>query len=135
MKQADDHKIESKTDPNSVYTGAPNSRPGFRKFMERASTVRSLLPPGWNVDKQKECEAFGMGDTFSSLKKKATKEGIINHYGVQQMPMQLRMLGETIYGRGPGGQDGTPMRKMMMSMESNARPAPGLVTSMINISH
>ena len=102
--------------------------------MEKVSATHNLLPPGWNAEKQKECEAFGMGDSFSSLKRKATKEGIIDHYGVQQMPMQLRMLGETIYGRGPGGQDGTPMRKMMMSMENNAGSGPGLVASMINMS-
>jgi splicing suppressor protein 51 len=134
MKQADDNRFENKTDSNSVYTGAANSLPGFRKFMEKASTARNLLPPGWNADKQKECEAFGMGETFSSLKKKTTKEEIIDHYRVQQMPMQLRMLGETIYGCGPGGQDGTPMRKMMMSMENNAGPTPGFTASMINVS-
>lgn len=37
--------------------------------------------------------------------------------------MQLRMLAEAVYRRGPDGSDGTAMRKMMASMETGESEA------------
>ncbi|KAH7117899.1 hypothetical protein B0J11DRAFT_441922 [Dendryphion nanum] len=119
MRQADDFKFEQKKDPRSVYSGAASSIDGFRRFITLASSRRGLLPTGWDAEKQKACENFGLesGD-FSSLKKKTSKEEIQGHYGNEKMPMQLRMLGEAVYGIGPMGQDGTQMRGMMAKMEN-----------------
>lgn len=45
------------------------------------------------------------------------KGDIIARYGNPQFPMQLRMLAETVYGRGVGGMSGAGMMGMMASME------------------
>lgn len=46
------------------------------------------------------------------------KGDVIEHYGDGRFPMQLRMFAEAVYGRGPGGSDGTMMRRTMAAMES-----------------
>jgi mitochondrial splicing suppressor protein 51 len=42
---------------------------------------------------------------------------LIDQYGDQRFPMQLRMFAEAALGRGPGGADGTEMRKMYVELE------------------
>ncbi|KAI0394398.1 hypothetical protein F5Y17DRAFT_458033 [Xylariaceae sp. FL0594] len=45
------------------------------------------------------------------------KSDIVEHYGGPRFPMQLRMFGEEVMGRGFGGNNAKPMRQLMMSME------------------
>lgn len=81
MRQQDAHKIQGTTTPNSVYTGAASSIVPFRAFLTRVENKRGYLPTWWNAEKRKACEEFGEnGGSFSSLKKKATKEDIMEHY-------------------------------------------------------
>ena len=54
---------------------------------------------------------------FQDLRCAVEKSDIIEQYGDPRFPMQLRMLAEAVYRRGPGGQDGTAMRKAMVAME------------------
>ena len=70
-----------KTTPKSVYTGALTSIVPFRQYLATAATRPNLLPPWWNAEKQKECEAFGESDAWSDLRKKTSKQDIINYYG------------------------------------------------------
>lgn len=118
MRQEDDYNMEGDVDEDSVYSGSPTSIKPFSKFLLLASSRPKLLPPWWNDTKKAECEAFSRSDNWSNLSTIVEKQDVIDHYGNQRMPMQLRMLGEAVYNRGPGGQDGTSMRKMMMKMES-----------------
>lgn len=46
------------------------------------------------------------------------------------MPMQLRMFGEQVFGAGPGGQNGTEMRKFQMMAEDGEG-----VASTLDMSH
>ncbi|KAF1954603.1 putative MYND domain protein [Byssothecium circinans] len=117
MRQADEFKFGGRRDPNSVYTGAPSSITGFREFISQATRV---LPPWWDTEKAKECEQFGENDGhFSTLKKKLDKATMIEEYGDERMPMQVRMLAEEVYGCPPAGSGpGTAMRQLMMAMES-----------------
>ena len=135
MRQEDNYIQEGNIDTNSVYSGAASSIEGFRKFLHLASSRTKVLPPWWNADKQKECEDLGQSETdWSTLKRKVNKHAIIDHYGDERMPMQIRMLAEAVYGRGPGGHDGTGMRRTMMSMEANDGVQGQSVMSMMSMS-
>ncbi|KAF2737373.1 hypothetical protein EJ04DRAFT_541889 [Polyplosphaeria fusca] len=118
LRQADVYNFEGHVDRDSVYAGNENSLKPFQRFLDLVSSRQGRMPPWWNADKQKECEKLGMDGGMYSLKNKMDKPAIIDRYGDPQMPMQLRMFGETIYGSAPGGQDGTMMRQIMMQAES-----------------
>ncbi|KAJ9663396.1 hypothetical protein H2201_005604 [Coniosporium apollinis] len=119
FRMEDHYNLEGEADRDSIYGGARDGRQGFRRFLSRAQSKRGLLPPWWSPEKAAECEAMGMRRSeWTSLASAIEKSDVIEHYGNPQMPMQLRMFGEQIYGRGPGGQDGTEMRKLMMMAEA-----------------
>ncbi|CAA9966956.1 zf-MYND domain containing protein [Pyrenophora teres f. maculata] len=134
MRQQDDDQMENKRAPNSVYTGAASSIEPFRKYLAQAATRPGLLPPLWTPEKQRECEAFGESSAWQDLRKKVTKAQVIQHYGDEKAPMQLRMLAEVVYGAGSLGQNGASMRAMLRSMESGG-PGGGMHASMININN
>ncbi|KAL5401092.1 hypothetical protein PMIN03_011814 [Paraphaeosphaeria minitans] len=110
MRQADDFQYEKRTTPPSIYTGAPSSTEPFRQYLDRATACQTLLPSWWDPKKSEECVAFGMNRAWSDLKKKVTKHEVIQHYGYEKMPLQLRLLAEVIYGRGTMGEDGSESR-------------------------
>ncbi|RYP73610.1 hypothetical protein DL771_003498 [Monosporascus sp. 5C6A] len=126
LRLADVAKIEGVVEPDSIYASATNDPlPGFRRFLDKASATGGLLPPWWNADKQRDCEDLGMssaGGGWTSLRKKIQKGDVTDHYGDAKFPMQLRMLAEAVYGRGPGGQDGSMARRMMAMQEAGALP-------------
>lgn len=118
MRVEDDYNLEGEADADSLYGGASSGLMGFKRFLRLAGSRPGLLPPWWNAEKQRECEAFGMGSSqFQSLRGAVEKSDIIEHYGDSTFPMQLRMFAEAVYLRGPGGQNGTAMRKMMAATE------------------
>lgn len=131
MRQADDLNLENKTTPGSIYSGASSSIEAFRKYLAKAAT-RQLLPPWWSPEKQKECESLGESGAWSDLRQGVSKEEMIQHYGDQKMPMQLRMFAEAVYGVGSMGQDGTFVRKQLMQMEQGGPNGGGLM-SMLNL--
>ncbi|PVH95180.1 hypothetical protein DM02DRAFT_618079 [Periconia macrospinosa] len=131
MRQEDDYKLEGEVANDSLYGGASTSIAPFRRFIRLAEKRPKLLPPWWNAEKKKECEAFGTKDKFSNLGYATEKQDVIDHYGNLKMPMQLRMLGEVVYGRGPGGQNGDGMRKMMVMMEKGE--GPNMVSSFLSL--
>ncbi|KAL8919230.1 MAG: hypothetical protein Q9208_006891 [Pyrenodesmia sp. 3 TL-2023] len=133
MRQEDNHALEGTVDKDSVYTGARDSTAGFRKFIQLASTRANLLPSWWSSEKQQECEKFGLGDDWSSLKRKVNKTATIQRYGNDTMPMQLRMFAEVVYKRGPGGSNGEAMRKSMMTMEKGGGRNGEQVISMMRL--
>ncbi|KAI9688608.1 MAG: hypothetical protein M1820_010228 [Bogoriella megaspora] len=118
LREADDYKFEGEVSEDSIYAGAPTSITGFHDFLQLAKTRGNLLPDWWSQYKEEDCENFGDNDQWSNLGHAVEKKDIQEHYGHNQMPMQLRMLAETVYGSGPAGQDGTSMRLMMKSAES-----------------
>ena len=74
-----------------------------------------------------------MGSDWSSLKRKTDKAAIIEYYGDDKMPMQLRMFAETVYKRGPAGSNGKGMRQMMMKMEESGGRDGEEVMSMMHL--
>ncbi|KAK3305123.1 uncharacterized protein B0T15DRAFT_567174 [Chaetomium strumarium] len=119
LRVEDDYTFDGDVDDDSLYGGASSGLAGFRRFLHLARQREDLLPPWWSDEKRRECEAFGMASSghFQDLRCAVEKGDIIEHYGDPRFPMQLRMFAEAVYGRGPGGQDGTLMRQMMVAME------------------
>lgn len=117
----DTYTLEGEAMEGSLYAGGPDGLRGFQKFLQTAATIQGLLPPWWDGEKKAACERLGMdASQWSDLRCAVEKSDIIEHYGDFQFPMQLRMLAEAVYGRGPGGSSGSGMRKMMASMEQGA---------------
>ncbi|KAM6508112.1 hypothetical protein FALCPG4_018000 [Fusarium falciforme] len=118
LRTEDDYTMEGDVDFDSLYAGNPDGLPGFRRFLSAAERRAGLLPEWWNAEKRRNCEMFGMDeDVWQNLKCAIEKSDIIEHYGDPQFPMQLRMFAEAALQRGPGGQSGTPMRKLMVARE------------------
>ena len=125
----DNYNLEGNADVDSIYGGARDGRQGFRRFLRLAEEAHGLLPSWWSQEKAAECETVGMGDGWSSLASAIEKSDVIEQYGNPEMPMQLRMFGEQVYGRGPGGQSGAAIRQLQMQVERGE-----MFTSMLDIS-
>lgn len=88
------------TNTIGLYNG-DNSLPDFRKFLDLAESRSNLLPPWWNKQKRKECERLAVSkDYWSNINYAVEKDDIVEHYKNPLAPMELRVLGEKIYGRG-----------------------------------
>jgi splicing suppressor protein 51 len=119
LRMDDDYKFDGEADTDSIYGGALDGRQGFQCFLRTAHRKRHLLPPWWSQEKAAECVGVGMKKgKWSDLACTIEKSDIIEHYGSPMMPMQLRMFGEQIYGRGPGGQSGASMLKLQKMAEN-----------------
>ncbi len=79
---------------------AEDPRPEFHRFLDLAESRKGLLPPWWNANKRKECERIAVSDNWSNINYAVEKSDIQEHYRNPLMPMQLRVLGEKIYGKG-----------------------------------
>ncbi|KAM5347036.1 hypothetical protein ACJ41O_010041 [Fusarium nematophilum] len=121
----DSYVHDGDVDEDSLYAGAPDGLAGFRRFLREVAAHPRLLPSWWTAEKQQECEEVGMkAGEWSDLRCAVEKQDIIDHYGDSRFPMQLRMFNEAVYGRAPGGSDGTAMRKMMAAMEGGGAGGP-----------
>ncbi|KAF9134110.1 hypothetical protein BGX30_012043 [Mortierella sp. GBA39] len=124
MRQHDDFTMEGLKEKDGLYGGANHSQAGFKRFLVKAEARQDLLPNWWFMGKAAaNCLRMGgglgaTGTEWSSLTRKVNKAAIIDHYANPKMPMQLRMLGEQIYQRGPGGQSGAQMIKLNMEVET-----------------
>ncbi|KAF3403106.1 hypothetical protein DPV78_004284 [Talaromyces pinophilus] len=118
LRMEDVYNLEGEADEDSIYGGAANGGRAFQRFLSLAQSRRGLLPSWWSEEKASECMRLGMRNSgWSSLSSAVEKSDIVEHFGDPVMPMQLRMLGEQVYGRGPGGQPGAGIVKMQMMME------------------
>ncbi len=140
----------------AIFEGVPTpssaaSSPltSLRAFLAKAQATTTgttnLLPAWWNPSNQQECEQLAQdGGDLGTAEQRAwlnmssapvvDKASVTARYGSPQMPMQLRMLAEAVYGRGLGGMSGTSMRKMMASMEAGgAGGMEGMVSSVVDL--
>ena len=130
LRVEDDYTLDGDVDEDSLYSGARDGLLGFRRFLQLAVSRRGLLPPWWGSINQQMCESLGMdASQWHDLRCAVEKSDIIEHYGDPRFPMQLRMFAEAVYLRGPGGVNGTPMRKMMVAMEQGEIGAEARVTT------
>ncbi|KAE8143738.1 hypothetical protein BDV38DRAFT_276818 [Aspergillus pseudotamarii] len=99
MKTEDQYTIEGEVDEDSIYSGQPDSRYGFRRFLRLVEQKPDLLPSWWSPEKANACVAYGLNkDNWSSLDCCAEKGDFIERYGDSTFPMQMRMFGEQICG-------------------------------------
>ncbi|KAG0270783.1 hypothetical protein BGZ95_001522 [Linnemannia exigua] len=118
MRQHDNFTVEGIKDKDSVYAGASHSQAGFKRFLVLAESRTELLPNWWFMGKAAaNCLRLGGGlgsdgTKWSLLSCKVNKAMIIDHYANPEMPMQLRMLAEQVYGRGVAGESCAEMLKM-----------------------
>lgn len=118
FRMEDNYNLSGDADSDSIYGGARNGLRGFQRFLRLAESKHGLLPAWWSPAKATECGNLGMrGSGRRLLACAIEKSDVVERYGTLTMPMQLGMLGEQIYGSGPGGQDGTSMRRLMMATE------------------
>lgn len=121
LRMEDNYKLEGNVDADCVYNGAPDGQQGFRRFLRLAEKRPGLLPSWWSQEKAAACVTVGRNGGWSSLSSMVEKGDVIEHYGDPNMPMQLRMFGEQVYGRGPGGQSGDGMRQVQMMLERGGK--------------
>ncbi|KAI0115537.1 hypothetical protein GGR51DRAFT_503334 [Nemania sp. FL0031] len=138
MRVEDEYTFEGDASVDSIYGGKPSGLSGFRKFLKKAESRNTLLPPWWNDEKKKACENLGMSkEHWQDLHCAVEKSDIIEHYGDPRFPMQLRMLAEIIIGRGFAGNDGSATRKVLMMMEGDGgnddSAPPGSVMTTIDM--
>lgn len=122
----DRYIFDNQVEPDSLRAGKTDGLVGFRRYLDRVQAVRkgALLPSWWSADKRKACETLGMDAAqWSSLRRATTKADIIDQYGDDKFPMQLRMFTEFVTGHSIGGTPGTAMRQAMMMMEGEG-PQP-----------
>ncbi|KAH7028734.1 uncharacterized protein B0I36DRAFT_245927, partial [Microdochium trichocladiopsis] len=120
LRMDDNEKFEDFREVDSIYAAKDND--GQKGF---------FLPSWWTAESRTACEGLGSTRGEWCLLDKVSKDGIATRYGDGRFPMQLRMLGEVIYGRGVMGADGAGMRKMLASQEAGRGP---LYSSMIDAS-
>ncbi|KPM35422.1 hypothetical protein AK830_g11166 [Neonectria ditissima] len=124
LRVEDDYSFDGDAPRDSIYGGSPNGLKGFNRYLNTAQSRKGLLPDWWDQKKRSACLALGMDSSqWQDLRCAVEKSDIIEHYGDAQFPMQLRMFAEAVLRRGPGGVDGTEMRKLMVSMEQGTLPA------------
>ncbi|KAK1244312.1 hypothetical protein MKX07_003111 [Trichoderma sp. CBMAI-0711] len=105
-------------DDNNAGKSVNQSSEGFQRFLDTVQTRPGLLPPWWTQEKRDVCEALGRDSShWCNLSSPVTKSSIIQRYGDDKFPMQLRMFAEQVLGSGPGGQSGKAMLAMMVRME------------------
>ena len=129
MRMEDNYTMAGDADTDSMYGGAPDFSAGFRRFLKRVQRKPGLLPSWWNQEKVEKCIAFGMrrdDPNWGGLRGPVEKSDVIEYCGNHVMPMQLRMFGEQIYGRGPGGHNGEMMMRMQMMAEGGGMEASNI---------
>ncbi|KAK4154204.1 hypothetical protein C8A00DRAFT_33030 [Chaetomidium leptoderma] len=93
---------------------------------------RSILPPWWTDEHRRACEQLAMGfgndlgmsvalRDWLALRWRATvvTGEVVERYADARLPMQLRMLGEVVYGRSVGGAPGKRIMELNLMMEAN----------------
>ena len=122
LRMEDNYSFTGDVDEDSIYSGRASGVVGFQRFLRLIEREgRELLPDWWSPAKAKECVALGSGrDKDYNLSHAVEKSDIIEQYGEPLMPMQLRMLGEQIYGSGPTGSSGASMLRMQMEAENGS---------------
>ncbi|KAJ5909946.1 MYND domain protein [Penicillium tannophilum] len=120
LRMEDKYNLEGDVASDSIYSGVASGVPGFQRFLRLVEGKRELLPEWWSPAKSQACVAFASGQHNDyNVDHAVEKSDIVEQYGDPLMPMQLRMLGEQIYGSGPGGQPGAGMMQMQMLAEGS----------------
>lgn len=114
LRADDEFKFQQKKPRNSLYGGAASGIGGFENFLRLVSRPNlGILPPWWTDESAEKCKEFGK----EMLEKKLEKAGVISEYGVDMMPMQMRMVAEDVYGTNVTGEDSGAQKEGMLNMQ------------------
>jgi splicing suppressor protein 51 len=101
LRADDEFKFQGSSPRDSLYGGASSGLEGFNKFLKLVARPNlGILPSWWAEESETKCRETGQ----AALAKKLEKSDAIKEYGEQNMPMQMRMIGEDIYGTSAFGQ-------------------------------
>lgn len=121
LRVEDQYKFTGEADDDSVYGGAASGIAGFQRFLADAEKSPNLLPTWWSPAKAQQCLAVGRQSGWGDLRRAIEKGDIVEHYGVNTMPMQMRMFTEKVWGLNPGAAgSGDAMCRLQMQMERGA---------------
>jgi len=118
----------------TLYSGEADSRVGFFRYLNKIERQhRNLLPSWWNAEHKTKCVKFGLTDEWSNLAGAVERADVIEYFGEDRFPMRLRMFAESVYGSGPDGRSGTPIRTMVVLSEEGQLAATGMDFVNINL--
>jgi mitochondrial splicing suppressor protein 51 len=97
----------------------------FEEYLVEAADKPGLLPAWWSADHVKKCLDFGSKNNYYDVFGLVEKSDIIEQYGNNVMPMQMRMFAEQVLdeplpGQGGGGD---MMRQLQMAIEGSGGTA------------
>ena len=119
LRMEDVYKFTGDVEEDSIYNKAASGEVGFRRFVGKARDKAGLMPSWWTPEKLEECVNSAGPTKWSNLAAAVGKSAISDHYGNPDMPMQLRMFAEQVYGTPPvPGQSGAGMMAMKMRTEA-----------------
>ncbi|KAF9111115.1 hypothetical protein BGX27_005374 [Mortierella sp. AM989] len=113
----DHYNVNVDIERDSIYGKKPNPQEGFRRYLRLAETRNGLLPSWWSQEKAVECVDFSTKNQWSSLENPIGKDDVREHYEHPFMTLQLRLFGQQVYGRGPGGNDGYKVLQIQLIAE------------------
>ncbi|KAF9875471.1 hypothetical protein CkaCkLH20_06852 [Colletotrichum karsti] len=130
LRKEDEFYAGCNGDESSLLGSRGDYIPCLARFVIKAREKPGLLPPWWGNEKWEACEEFGLNwegrDVWADLGVPVEKSEVAEHYGDARFPLQLRMFAEAVYGSGPGGLNGAPLRKALVRMEAEADGAEAL---------
>ncbi|CZT41962.1 uncharacterized protein RSE6_01787 [Rhynchosporium secalis] len=100
LRMEDEYTFKGDAATGSLYGGALNPLPHFRKFLDKAEKKEGILPEWWDMQKRTMCEKEAVFGTWANINHAVEKSDIVQHYKNPMAPMTLRALGEKIYGEG-----------------------------------
>jgi splicing suppressor protein 51 len=134
LRADDEFKFQGSRPRDGLYGGASSGLEGFNKFLKLVARPNlGILPLWWVEESEKKCREAGQ----AVLAKKMEKSDVIKEYGEETMPMQMRMIGEDIYGTSPTGEgsEGMGGKDAMLDMQVRLEKGnSGMIATQIDIS-
>lgn len=127
MRREDKYKYEKFAERGSVYAGgsAASEIRNYRLFLDRVTefdarkaTDKRLLPSWWSPEALAECVNVATTDSDAMVAFAVEKHDIQEFYKQDDMPMQLRMLGEALDGTQIMGESGAGMLQIRVLQEN-----------------
>ena len=137
MRREDRYRFEGKVDKGCIYSGANTATAlrHFRKYLygvvdadAKQPIGKNMLPSWWSAESFEKCVQKTTTNEDAKIEYKVDKSAIQKFYKQDDMPMQLRMLGELLDGTQTGGQPCAPMLNQRAGLESSNKP-----WSMLNV--
>lgn len=102
LRVEDEYTMTGDVSVRSLY-GSANPTRDFQRYLDKAEKRDNVLPSWWNGEKRAACEKMARDRSGNHCIHHAVeKSDIVELYKNPLAPMNLRILGEKIYGKGIG---------------------------------